>query len=146
MRGRSTRFLLVTALVLAAAAGVAARPADARSPTIRVGSDTQFIRAERALSRSGGTIVLRPRLYRRLTVSARSRRPLRIVGTPGARVEDVYFYGTQHVSFGRVTVGPIAGNALVELWRSRDVVLHDLVVRGRGRQSASILRRRREAS
>src|SRR6185503_11858705 len=119
-------FLFVAALGLAVGAVVAAQSADARSRTIRVGSDAQFARAERALSRSGGTIVLRPRLYRRLTVSARSRRPLRIVGTSGARVEDVYFYGTQHVSFGRVTVGPIAGNALVELWRSRDVVLHDL--------------------
>ena len=136
MSRRRTLVLLVAGL---AAALLAAERADARPRTIRVASEKGFQRAERALSRSGGTIVLRPRLYRRLTVSARSRRPLRIVGTRGARVEDVYFYGTQRVSFGHVTIGPIAGDALVELWRSRDVVLHDLVVRGRGRYSASIL-------
>jgi hypothetical protein len=107
--------------------------------TIVVGSDAAFVRAERALRNTGGTIVLRPRLYRRLTISARSRRPLRIVGTPGARVEDVYFYGARNVSLGRVRIGPIAGDAVVELWKSRDVVLYDLVLRGRGRSSASIL-------
>jgi hypothetical protein len=106
---------------------------------IVVGSDAAFARAERALRNTGGTIVLRPRLYRRLTISARSRRPLRILGTPGARVEDVYLYGTRNVSLGRVRIGPIAGDAVVELWKSRDVVLHDLVLRGRGRNSASIL-------
>jgi hypothetical protein len=94
---------------------------------IVVGSDAAFARAERALRNTGGTIVLRPRLYRRLTISARSRRPLRILGTPGARVEDVYLYGTRNVSLGRVRIGPIAGDAVVELWKSRDVVLHDLV-------------------
>src|SRR5262245_31250509 len=107
--------------------------------TIVVGSDATFVRAERALRNAGGTIVLRPRLYRRLTISARSRRPLRILGTPGARVEDVYFYGTRNVSLGRVRIGPIAGDAVVELWKSRDIVLHDLVLRGRGTSSASIL-------
>jgi hypothetical protein len=104
-----------------------------------VTSDAAFARAERALSASGGTIVLLPRLYRRLTISARSRRPLRILGTRGARVEDVYFYGTRNVSLGRVRVGPVAGDALVELWKSRGVVLHDLVLRGRGKHSAKIL-------
>src|SRR5262245_23530706 len=128
--------LLALAVLLGAAHSSAAAP---QGTTIYVSGDAQFVRAERALARSGGTIVLLPRLYRRLTISARSRRPLRILGTRGARVEDVYFYGTRNVSLGRVRIGPIAGDALVELWKSRDVVLHDLVVRGRGRNSASIL-------
>jgi Right handed beta helix region len=127
--------LLVASLTLLAAAGSPAAPAR----TIYVGSDAQFVGAERALQRTGGTIVLLPRLYRRLTISSRSRRPLRVLGTRGARVEDVYFYGTRNVSFGRVRIGPVAGDALVELWQSRDVTLHDLVVRGSGRRSASIL-------
>jgi parallel beta helix pectate lyase-like protein len=108
--------------------------------TLVVSSDRAFLRAERALARTGGTIVLQPRLYRRLTISARSRRPLRILGTPGARVEQVYLYGTQRVSFGRITLGPIGGDALLELHKSRDVDLHHLVVTARGgRRSSSVL-------
>jgi hypothetical protein len=133
----SRRLALITVAFVAAL--LAAESADARPRTIRVASEQGFQRAERKLARTGGTIVLRSRLYRRLTISRRSSRPLRIVGMRGARVEDVYFYGTQHVSFGRVRVGPIRGNALIELWHSRDVVLHDLVVRGSGRLSASVL-------
>jgi hypothetical protein len=129
--------LLVSALALLGAAGSSAAPA--RATTLYVSSDASFARAERALRSSGGTIVLLPRLYRRLTISARSRRPLRILGTRGARVEDVYFYGARNVSLGRVRIGPVAGDALVELWKSRDIVLHDLVLRGRGRHSAEIL-------
>jgi hypothetical protein len=129
--------VLALAFTLLAASGSSAAPA--RGTTIVVGSDQEFVRAERALRLSGGTIVLRARLYRRLTVSWRSRQPLRIVGTPGARVEDVYFYGTRNVSFGRVRLGPVASDSLVEIWKSRNVVLHDLVLRGRGRNSAEIL-------
>ncbi len=128
---------LVLVLVLLGAARASASPA--RAATVYVGSDAAFVRAERALKASGGTIVLLPGLYRRLTVSARSRRPLRILGTRGARVEDVYFFGTRNVSFGRVRLGPVASDSLVEVWKSRNVVLHDLVLRGRGRHSAEIL-------
>ena len=50
------------------------------------------------------------------------------------------FAGAQRVSFGRVTLGPIRGDALLEVYESRDIVLHDLVVTARGtRRSASIL-------
>jgi Right handed beta helix region len=131
MRSAAVGTLIVLALVVASAA-------DAR--TVRVRSDAQFAKAERALHRSGGTIVLLPHLYRKLVVKPRSNRPLRIVGTRGARVQSVIFEGTQRVSFGRVRVGPITGNALVQLWDSRHVVLHDLVVSARGtRYSASVL-------
>ena len=89
---------------------------------------------------SGGRIVLRPYLYRRLVVGPRSRRPLRIVGMRGARVERMLFGGARRVSFGRVTIGPIRGDALLEVHESRDIVLHDLVVTARGtRRSSSIL-------
>ena len=129
--------LLLAAVGLFGAAGSSAAPE--RAGTVYVAGDAAFGRAERALSRTGGTIVLLPSLYRRLTISARSRRPLRILGTRGARVEDVYFYGTRNVSLGRVRIGPVSGDALVELWKSRDIVLHDLVLRGRGRHYAKIL-------
>ena len=36
--------------------------------------------------------------------------------------------GTQRVSLGRVTVAPVDGDTGIEVWRSRHVALHDLVV------------------
>ena len=114
--------LVVLALAFASAA-------EAR--TIHVRSDGQFAKAERALSRSGGKIVLHAHLYRKLVVKPRSRRLLRIVGTRGARVQSLIFEGTQRVSFGRARIGPITRNALVQIWGSRDVVLHDLFVSAR---------------
>jgi hypothetical protein len=130
--------VVVSALALGGRAGPAVEGAPLR--TIYVKSDAGFAVAVRRLRRSGGSIVLLPRLYRRLVVGSRSARPLRIVGTRGARVESVLLYGTQRVSFGRVTIGPIRADALVEVRRSRHVVLHDLVVSAKGtRRSASIL-------
>jgi hypothetical protein len=112
----------------------------ARARTIYVSSDAAFAAAARKLSRSGGRIVLLPRLYRRLVIGPRSWRPLRIVGTRGARVEYVLFLDTKRVSLGRVTVGPIRGDALVEVRGSRHILLHDLVVTARGtRRSSSIV-------
>ncbi len=84
---------------------------------------------------------MRPQLYRRLVVPPRhSTRPLRIVGTVGVRVEDVVFDRTQHVSFGRMRIGPVRGDALIEVNGSRHILLHDLLVSAAGsRYSASIL-------
>ncbi|MGZ8708310.1 MAG: right-handed parallel beta-helix repeat-containing protein [Gaiellaceae bacterium] len=112
----------------------------AEAKTIRVKSETGFAKAARKLRVSGGTIVLRPHLYRLLVVPPRrSTRPLRIVGMVGVRVEDVFFDRTQHVSFGRVRIGPIRGKALVQVRGSRHILLHDLVVSAQGsRYSASI--------
>jgi hypothetical protein len=127
---------------LALAFDVRARPLSAAAPvrTLYVHSESEFAAAARALRISGGTIVLRPRLYRLLVVPPRSVRPLRILGTRGARVERVLFDGTQRVSLGRVTVGPITRDALVEVHASRHVVLHDLVVTAKGtRFSSSVL-------
>jgi hypothetical protein len=109
--------------------------------TLRVGGEAGFDKAVRKLLRSGGTIVLRPKLYRHLVVPPRgSVRPLHIVGTRGARVQSFLFDRTQHVSLGHVTVGPISGDAVVEVRGSRQIVLDDLVVSARGtRFSAGVL-------
>jgi Right handed beta helix region len=132
------RRLLVAALLCVLAAGPSADAAGQR--TIRVKSDAAFAAAVKKLQRSGGTIVLRPHLYRHLVVGPRSWRRLRIVGMRGARVQSVLFIGTQRVSLGRVTVGPIGADALIEVRASRHVDLHDLVVSAkRTRRSASIL-------
>jgi hypothetical protein len=137
--------LLLAMLVLSVLALAVVRPADpaaerARARTIYVGSDEAFAAAERKLARTGGRIVLLPHLYRLLVIWPRGSRPLRIVGRPGTRVQNVLFRDTQHVSFGHVTVGPIGGDALVEVRDSHHVDLHDLVVTARGtRRSASIL-------
>src|SRR5918999_185490 len=132
-RRRSSALLFLTAAALVVALGAPAGGAakGPRAKTIRVAGDAQFAAAVRQLRWTGGKIVLRPRLYRRLVVGPRGRAPLRIVGTRGARVQHVVFDGAQHVYFGRVRVGPISGDALVEVWRSRDIVLHDLVVSAR---------------
>lgn len=136
--------LLLSVLALAAAHAPAAAAKEKEPPkrkrVLVVHGESEFAAAVRYFRRTGGKIVLRPYLYRRLVVGPRSRRPLRIVGTRGARVEQLLFDGTQSVSFGRVTVGPIRGDALVEVGASRNIVLHDLVVTARGtRFSSSIL-------
>ena len=134
MPPRALGFLV--ALVL----GLALSPA-AEGKTIRVKSEAGFTKAVRKFKHSGGTIVLRPQLYRRLVIPPRrTSKELRIVGTVGVRVGDVVFDRTQHVSFGRVRIGPVRGDALVEVASSHHIVLHDLFVSAAGsRYSASIL-------
>ncbi|MCZ7587970.1 MAG: right-handed parallel beta-helix repeat-containing protein [Gaiella sp.] len=127
------------ALVQAGEAGASTR-AGARQATVRVGGEVEFDMAARALRSTGGTIVLRPRLYRRLVVRWRSDRRLRIVGTRGARIERVDFEGARNVSLGNVTIGPIGGDALVDVRGSRGVVLHDLVVTAKGTRFSATVR------
>jgi hypothetical protein len=129
--------IVATALVMSALAIGAEAHA---SSTIRVGNDAQLAAAVRALRQSGGTIVLRPRLYRRLVVGPRSGRPLRILGTPGTRVGNVVLQRTRNVSLGRVRVAPVGGDAIVDVRASRGVLLHDLVVSARGTRFASFVR------
>ena len=107
-------------------------------------SDAAFAAAAARLRGSGGRIVLRPGLYRRLVIGPRSGRELRIVGSRGTRVERILFWRTKRVSLGHLTIGPIGGDALIELEGARDIDLHDLVVTARGSGgSASILDRAR---
>ena len=63
-----------------------------------------------------------------------------IVGSRGTRVERVLFWRTMRVSLGHLTIGPIGGDALIDLEGAQDIDLHDLVVTARGSGgSASIL-------
>ena len=124
-------FLCAAAVVAAAATPTAAEARASGARTIVVGSDAQFELAAWRLRWSGGTIVLRPRLYRWLIVRHRGRAPLRIVGRRGARVQRVVLDGTQRVSFGRVRLAPVGRDARIVIRRSRDVLLHDLVVSAR---------------
>jgi parallel beta helix pectate lyase-like protein len=139
--GRICGILVAVALaVVLAGEGQASRPAKARHTTLHVRTDAGFAIAVRRLSRSGGTIVLHSGLYRSLVIPPRSWRPLRITGMRGVRVQNVLFYETQRVSFGRVRIGPINGDALVDVRSSRHIELHDLVVTAKGtRFSSSVL-------
>ncbi len=128
---RTAAVVVASALALAVDA-TAATQSGTRGATVRVASNAEFESAARALRRTGGTIVLRPRLYRELVVRWRTGRPLRIVGTRGTRIERVVFDRARRVSLGHVTIGPIRGDALVDVRESRHVVLHDLVVTARG--------------
>ena len=135
--------MLVAACVIGLALAVdvsAAAPAGKRKTTVRVGSAAGFEAAVRALRRSGGTIVLRPRLYRELVIGWRTGKQLRIVGMRGARVERVVFDRSRHVFLGRVTIGPIRGDALLDVRDSRHIALHDLVVTARGTRFSSSIR------
>lgn len=127
-------------LVLAAVIGSLLAGGDAQARTVYVKNDAQFAKAERRLAQSGGRIVLLPGNYRKLVLKPRSRRALHVVGREGTRVQSVIFDRTRWVSFGRLRVGPITGNALVQIRGSRHVVLHDLVFSAkRTRWSASLL-------
>lgn len=127
-------------LLLAAVLASLALPGAADARTIKVKSDAQFARAVKQLRVTGGRIVLRPHLYRKLVIGPRSNRPLTVVGSRGVRVQSLILEGTRRVSVGRIAVKPIRGNALVQIRRSRHVVLHDLVVSAhRTRFSASVL-------
>ena len=108
---------------------------------MRVGSESEFAAAVSALRESGGTIVLLPRVFAgRLVVAPRSRRLLRIVGTPGARIGRILFDHTRRVSLERVTVAPLEGDAWIGLKASDGVILDQVVVSARGTPfSASVL-------
>jgi hypothetical protein len=143
MPRRATAILVLACVAaLACAAEARARPGEppARKTVLVVHGEAEFAAAVRYFRHSGGKIVLRPYLYRWLVVGPRSGGTLRIVGTRGARVERILFDGARNVSFGRVRIGPIRGDALVEVGASRNILLHDLVVTARGtRFSSSIL-------
>ena len=141
-RSRSAGVALaaVVSLLVLSSGVVAGTRGAARSSTLRVTGAAGFDTAVRALRPRGGTIVLRPRLYREIVVRWRTGKPLRIVGTPGARIERLIFDHASRVSVGNVTIGPIGGDALVDVRASRDIVLHDLVVTARDTRFSSAVR------
>ena len=87
--------------VLVPGAGAGSR-AGVASTRLTVGSGTGLERAAAALRSSGGTIVLRPRLYEELVIRWRGTKLLRIVGTPGTRVEQVVFDRRERVMISGV--------------------------------------------
>jgi hypothetical protein len=125
---------LVAAFLLAALAGaVPAAPLGAHAPSLRVHNEAQFASAVSRLRKSGGTIWLLPHAYRQqLVVPPRTGGWLRILGTPGARVERLLLDHTQRVSIGRLRVIPFAQDARIEADSSAQIDLHDLVVSAAG--------------
>jgi hypothetical protein len=138
LRGVGAFVAVVAVAALLPGAGAVA--ATSRGPTVVVRTDAQLAAAVRRLAVSGGTIVLRRGRYGHLVVGPRGWRPLHIVGRPGASVGGARLEGTQRVSLGRVTLSPSRADAEIEIWRSRHVELHDLVVSAaHSGHSASIL-------
>jgi hypothetical protein len=136
MRATPSLAAAVLTIVLLAAAP-AAEPA--ASKTIRVRNDRQFQAAVSRLANSGGTIRLLPNLYRTLVVPPRSNRPLRIIGRPGVRIEQLVFDRTKHVSLARVRISPRTQHAIVEVNESKHIDLDDLFVTAQGTNlSASV--------
>ena len=105
--------LAVVGLVIAVAVCALLAPGGGASSHASIGADEADGGKQRGVragycarfEASGGTIVLRPRLYQELVIRWRGRKLLRIVGTPGTRVERVVFDRASRVSFGNVTVG-----------------------------------------
>ena len=135
------RPLAIAALAVLAAALARPDGTTATSRTLWVRSEGQFSAAVSALRRTGGTIVLLPRVYRgTLVVPPRSGRRLRIVGRRGTRVERLLLDRAQDVTVGRLRIGPVTGDAWIEAVEARDVLLHDLVVSAAGtRYAATVL-------
>src|ERR671925_1712647 len=135
------RPLALAALAVLAAALARPDGTTATSRTLWVRSEGQFSAAVSALRRTGGTIVLLPRVYRgTLVVPPRSGRRLRIVGRRGTRVERLLLDRAQDVTVGRLRIGPVTGDAWIEAVEARDVLLHDLVVSAAGtRYAATVL-------
>ena len=122
-------------IAVGAAVSLAVLPSAIAAPEatkISVRTEAEFAAAVVALRDSGGTIVLRPRAYRRLVVPPRSPRPLRIVARPGVRVEGILFDHTQRVSLRGVRVSPVTQDALVEVRASRHIDLDGLHVTAAG--------------
>jgi hypothetical protein len=139
MRVRPPALLLTLLVAVVLGAALDARGASS-ARTITVSNVAGFDAAVKKLRGSGGTIVLRRHAYRRLVIGPRSARPLHIVGRRGARVGDVVFDRTQHVSLGRIALRPMRDDALIEVRASRHVVLHDLLVSAAGTRYSSSIR------
>jgi Right handed beta helix region len=125
--------LLRVALLLALMAAVTAEAPAAGSRTVVVRNSQGFARAAAALRHSGGTIVLRPGTYPSIVIGPRSGGPLRIVGAgPDAvRVGRLLLWRARRVSISGLRVGPVGGDARLELQGAVDVDLHELLVSAR---------------
>jgi hypothetical protein len=126
--------LLLAALALAGSSAAAAKPR-----TITVRNAKGFTHAAAKLRRSGGTIVLRPGAYASLSLGPRGKRPLRVVGDGDVRVGRFELFRTRNVSIGNLRIGPVAGDAELELDGASNIDLGALTVTAEGTwNSASI--------
>ena len=126
------RRLALVILVLGITAALTAAAPAANTRTFVVRNPTAFERAAAALRHRGGTIVLRPGSYASLVLGPRSGGVLRVVGVGGVRVGRFLLWRTRRVSIGGLRIGPVGGDARLELEGAVDVDLHDLVVSARG--------------
>jgi hypothetical protein len=127
--------LALALLVTAALAG----PAAAKPRTLVVSKERGLVWAAKQLSATGGTIRLRPGSYGRLVIGPRSGRPLRIVGSPGARLGSVLLWRARNVSISHVTVAPVGGDAGIELQGASHVDLDRLRVTAQGTRFRSFV-------
>jgi hypothetical protein len=97
-----------------------------------VASASEFSAAVASLTATGGTVVLAAGTYADLVVPPRSAVPLRIVGSPGARIQRLLLDRTQQVSVEHVIVSPAGGDAWVHAESSRAIVLDGIVVSAGG--------------
>jgi hypothetical protein len=144
--GRSSpaAWTILGALLLAVAFGVTDADGGGRSTASAVrltaGNAVELDSAIRALHATGGTVVLRPRVYRALVIRWRTGRPLRIVGTPGTRVGRILFDGASRVTLANVTVKPLGRDGLIDVRGSRRIVLDHVVVTAKGTRHRSYVR------
>jgi Right handed beta helix region len=126
--------LLLAALALAGASAAAAKP---RAITVR--NATGFAHAAAKLRRSGGTIVLRPGAYASLILGPRGSSPLRIVGAGGVRVGRFELFRTRSVSISNLRIGPVAGDAKLELDGASNIDLDHITVTAQGTSNSTTI-------
>jgi hypothetical protein len=119
-------------VILLLGVGTAALGEAASARTIVVRNPKAFERAAATLRHRGGTIVLRPGAYASLVIGPRSGPTLRIVGSGGVRVGRLLLSRTRRVSIGGLRIGPVRGDARLDLEGATDIDLHDLMVSARG--------------
>jgi hypothetical protein len=107
--------------------------AHAKVAAIEVRNGAEFAAAVSALRDAGGTIKLSRNVYgTELVVRARPRHRLRIVGEPGVRIESLLLDHAQRVSISHVTIAPVTQDAWIKVYRSRDIVIRDVLVTAAG--------------
>jgi hypothetical protein len=107
--------------------------ASASAATIAVRDEAQFQAAVSAFRDTGGRILLLPHGYRApLVVGPRSSALLRIVGTRGARVQDLSLVDARSVGIAHVTFTPLGGDSRLIVARSRQVILDALTFTAAG--------------
>src|SRR5690242_20410512 len=114
----------MTRLLVLVIAALAVAPS--ASGAIVVHNAKGFARAAAKLSHAGGTIVLRPGAYSSLELGPRTGGQLYVVGKGDVRVGRFLLWRTRRVSIGNLRIGPVGGDATLELQGASDVDLHNL--------------------